>query len=59
MKGELRSCRAESHFRNEYENTLCFGYNAHEDLKKIAIAVIPSNDEDGVAKWLEKNVALG
>ncbi len=33
--------------------------NAHEDLKKIATAVIPSNDEDGVAKWLEKNVALG
>jgi hydroxymethylpyrimidine pyrophosphatase-like HAD family hydrolase len=27
--------------------------NAHEDLKKYAAAVIASNDEDGVAKWLE------
>lgn len=28
--------------------------NAHEDLKKYATAVIPSNDEDGVAKWLDR-----
>ncbi len=27
--------------------------NAHEDLKKAATALIPSNDEDGVAKWLD------
>lgn len=26
--------------------------NAHADLKKYATGVIPSNDEDGVAKWL-------
>ncbi|MCM1045041.1 MAG: HAD family hydrolase [Candidatus Gastranaerophilales bacterium] len=30
--------------------------NAHEDLKKIATSVIASNDEDGVARWLEENV---
>ena len=29
--------------------------NAHEELKKHATAVILSNDEDGVAKWLEDN----
>ena len=29
--------------------------NAHEDLKKYATEVILSNDEDGVAKWLEAN----
>ena len=29
--------------------------NAHEDLKKYATKVILSNDEDGVAKWLEDN----
>lgn len=29
--------------------------NAQEDLKRIATAVIPSNDEDGVAKWLAEN----
>ena len=29
--------------------------NAHEDLKKYATKVILSNDEDGVAKWLENN----
>lgn len=29
--------------------------NAHEELKKHATAVISSNDEDGVAKWLEGN----
>ena len=29
--------------------------NAHEDLKKYATEVISSNDEDGVAKWLEDN----
>ncbi len=27
--------------------------NAHEDLKRHATAVILSNDDDGVAKWLE------
>ena len=30
--------------------------NADEELKKYATAIIPSNDEDGVAKWLEENV---
>ncbi len=29
--------------------------NAHEDLKKYATDVILSNDEDGVAHWLEVN----
>ncbi len=29
--------------------------NAHEELKKYATEVILSNDEDGVAKWLENN----
>lgn len=29
--------------------------NAHEELKKYATAVISSNDEDGVARWLEAN----
>ena len=29
--------------------------NAHKDLKKYATDVILSNDEDGVAKWLEDN----
>ncbi|MBO4457065.1 MAG: HAD-IIB family hydrolase [Butyrivibrio sp.] len=29
--------------------------NANADLKKIATAVIPSNDEDGVARWLSEN----
>ena len=29
--------------------------NAHEELKKYATGVILSNDEDGVAKWLEVN----
>lgn len=29
--------------------------NAQEELKNKATAVIPSNDEDGVAKWLEQN----
>ena len=33
--------------------------NAHEDLKKIATAIIPSNDEDGVAKWLDRIVSSG
>lgn len=27
--------------------------NAHEDLKRHATAIIPSNDDDGVAKWLD------
>jgi len=30
--------------------------NAHEELKKQATAVISSNDEDGVAKWLVDNL---
>jgi HAD superfamily hydrolase (TIGR01484 family) len=30
--------------------------NAAEELKKIATGIIPSNDDDGVAKWLEENV---
>ncbi len=29
--------------------------NAHEELKKKATAVILSNEEDGVAKWLARN----
>ncbi len=29
--------------------------NAHEDLKQCATGIILSNDEDGVAKWLEEN----
>lgn len=29
--------------------------NAHEELKKRATAMIGSNDEDGVAKWLMEN----
>lgn len=29
--------------------------NAHEDLKEYATGVISSNDDDGVAKWLEVN----
>lgn len=33
--------------------------NAHEDLKKYATGVILSNDEDGVAKWLEENLMEG
>lgn len=31
----------------------CAVANAHEDLKKYATGIILSNDEDGVAKWLE------
>lgn len=31
--------------------------NAHEELKKYATEIILSNDEDGVAKWLEENVS--
>ena len=27
--------------------------NAHEDLKKVATGIIGSNNEDGVARWLE------
>lgn len=30
--------------------------NAHEDLKKYATAIIESNDNDGVAKWLENKL---
>ncbi|MDE5618975.1 MAG: HAD family hydrolase [Ruminococcus sp.] len=29
--------------------------NAHDELKKYATAIIPSNNDDGVAKWLEHN----
>ena len=29
--------------------------NAHDDLKQYATEVILSNDEDGVARWLEAN----
>lgn len=29
--------------------------NAHEELKKIATAIIDSNENDGVAKWLSEN----
>lgn len=29
--------------------------NAHEYLKKYATSIISSNDDDGVAKWLEQN----
>lgn len=29
--------------------------NAHDELKKYASGIIPSNDEDGVAVWLERN----
>lgn len=33
--------------------------NAHEELKRIATAIIGSNDEDGVAKWLAQNFSAG
>ncbi len=29
--------------------------NAHDDLKKCATEIIPSNNEDGVAKWLSEH----
>ena len=32
--------------------------NAHEDLKRIATAIISSNDEDGVAKWLDEHFVM-
>ncbi len=32
--------------------------NAHEDLKRIATSIISSNDEDGVAKWLDENFVI-
>lgn len=32
--------------------------NAHEELKKYATGIILSNDEDGVAKWLEENCRM-
>lgn len=32
--------------------------NANEELKKIASGIIGSNDEDGVAKWLQSNVFI-
>ena len=33
--------------------------NAVDELKEAATAVIGNNNEDGVAKWLEKNVIIG
>lgn len=30
--------------------------NAEDSLKNIATAVLPSNNEDGVAKWMEANI---
>ncbi len=32
--------------------------NADEKLKKYATAVIPSNDADGVARWLEAHFTV-
>ena len=32
--------------------------NAHEDLKRIATSIISSNNEDGVAKWLDENFVM-
>lgn len=32
--------------------------NVDDDLKKMATDIILSNDEDGVAKWLEQNTTL-
>ena len=32
--------------------------NAHEELKKCATEVILSNDEDGVARWLEEHFSV-
>ena len=32
--------------------------NTDDELKKYTAAVIPSNDEDGVARWLETNYML-
>lgn len=32
--------------------------NAHEDLKHYATDIIISNDEDGVAKWLDEKFKL-
>lgn len=32
--------------------------NAVEELKKIATGVIESNNDDGVAKWLEENAEI-
>lgn len=32
--------------------------NAHAELKQIATGIIPSNNEDGVAKWLAERAAL-
>ena len=29
--------------------------NAHDDLKEYATEIILSNDEDGVARWLEEH----
>ena len=34
--------------------------NAHEELKRIATAVIGTNEDDGVARWMaEKHKVLG
>ena len=32
--------------------------NAAEELKKYASGIIPSNDNDGVARWLSENYKL-
>ena len=32
--------------------------NAHEELKKYATGIILSNNEDGVAKWLEEKIIV-
>ncbi len=32
--------------------------NAHEELKQIATGIIRSNNEDGVAKWLEERLSF-
>lgn len=39
----------------ELADESCAVKNAHEDLKRIATSIISSNDEDGVAKWLDEN----
>ena len=33
--------------------------NAVDELKRIATGIIGSNDEDGVARWLERNCTKG
>lgn len=38
---------------------LTITHNAISDVKDIADSVTLSNDEDGVAEWLAKNVLMG